>query len=126
MKNKISTVIIQQIRNNFDNKPIETYKKTQKHLVTCMFFTICAHIFMDIALIPDMVMLEKNRASLLTIIAVITIMIIIMTVISIYMIVISVYMIANSILINERINEQIAKEKTKQENSSFKLNNQSC
>ena len=114
MKNKISKMIIQKTHNNFYNKRIETYKKTQKHLVTCMFLAICAHIFMDISLIPDMVILEKNRASLLTIIAVITIMIIIMTVISIYMIIISVYMIANSILINERINEQIAKEKTKQ------------
>lgn len=118
MKNKISKVIIQQIHNNFYNKRIETYKKTQKHLVACMFLAICAHIFMDIALIPDMVMPEKNKESLLTIIAVF----IIMTVISIYMTVISIYIIANSILINERIKEQIAKEKKQHKKTApFKL-----
>lgn len=117
MKNKISTVIIQQIRNNFDNKPIETYKKTQKHLIACMFFAICAHIFMDIALIPDMVMLEKNREPLLTIIAVF----IVMTAISIYMTIIGIYIIADNILINERIKEQIAKEE-KQNKKTAPLN----
>lgn len=112
MKNKISKVNIQQIRNNFYSKRIETYKKTQKHLIARIFLVICAHILMDIALIPNMVMLTKNRESLSTIIAVF----IIMTVISIYI-------IANSILINERIKEQIAKEKAEQENSPFKLKN---
>lgn len=107
MKDKTSKVTIQQNHNNFYNKRIEPYKKTQKHLVIGIFFAICAHILIDIALIPNIVMLAKNRESPLTII----VFLIIMTVISIYIITNSILIIVNSILINDRIKEQIAKEK---------------